>query len=275
MDNYAVFGNPIEQSKSPEIHSIFAKQTKQKLNYVKILGSLEKFSDSLEAFFSDPSAKGCNVTAPFKQDAAKWVSSLSESAKFGEAVNTIIKQEDGSFTGDNTDGVGLVTDILTNGVEIKNASILLLGAGGAARGVLKDIAAQSPSNIVIANRTAAKAEALASLLPFAKVQGMELSHRSFDSIAGHFDIIINSTSASLSSELPDVPDTTISQASMVYDMVYGKQLSKFLQHAKKLGVPKTIDGLGMLVEQASESFHLWRGVRPDTSEVVKKLREQF
>lgn len=272
MDKYAVFGNPIAQSKSPDIHSQFAKQTKQQLEYIKILGSTDNFACCLNDFFQCSDAKGCNVTAPFKQDAAKWVDSLSSSAKFGDAVNTIIRKKDGTFLGDNTDGIGLVKDILANEVEIRDRSVLLLGAGGAARGVLKQLAEQNPSRILIANRTPAKSMALANLLNDPAVQGIELSSVALSRAEGNFDIIINSTSASLSNKLPDLPDSLILRSQVVYDMVYGKELSPFLQHAKQLGVAKIIDGLGMLVEQAAESFHLWTGVRPDTKDVLNMLR---
>lgn len=275
MDIYAVFGNPIAQSKSPDIHLQFAKQAKQQLEYAKILGSIEDFAGSLSEFFDCPEAKGCNVTAPFKQEAAKWVDSLSPSAEFGDAVNTIIRNRDGTFAGDNTDGIGLVKDILANGVEIKGLNVLLLGAGGAARGVLQQLAKQKPSSILIANRTAGRAVALANLLNVPSVQGIELSAAVLSKSTIDFDIIINSTSASLSNKLPDLPDGLISSARVVYDMVYGKELSPFLQHANHLGVTKVIDGLGMLVEQAAESFYLWTGVRPDTKEVLHMLRNQI
>ena len=175
MDKYAVFGNPIAQSKSPDIHTQFANQTKQRLEYTKILGSLDSFADSLNDFFQCPDAKGCNVTAPFKRDAAQWVDSLSPSAEFGDAVNTIIRNNDGTYVGDNTDGVGLVRDILANGVEINNRNVLLLGAGGAARGVLKALVDQNPSRLLIANRTLERSLALANLLNNQNVQGIELS----------------------------------------------------------------------------------------------------
>ena len=183
--------------------------------------------------------------------------------------------KDGSFVGDNTDGVGLVKDILANGVVIKNHSVLLLGAGGAARGVLKQLEEQQPSRILIANRTPARSMALANLLNNPSVLGIELSSAALSEAEGDFDIIINSTSASLSNALPDLPDTLISRSNVVYDMVYGKQLSPFLHHAKKLGVEKVIGGLGMLVEQAAESFYLWRGVRPDTKDVLNMLRNNL
>lgn len=274
IDIYAVFGNPIAQSKSPDIHAQFAKQTNQQLEYTKILGSIENFPRSLNDFFNCANAKGCNVTAPFKQEAANWVESLSPSAEFGDAVNTIIRKQDGTFAGDNTDGVGLVRDILANGVEIKDRKILLLGAGGAARGVLQQLADQKPSEILIANRTAAKAVALANLSNITTVRGIELSKGALSKVTEDFDIIINSTSASLSNKLPDVPDSMISRARVVYDMVYGKELSPFLLHAKQLGVAEVIDGLGMLVEQAAESFYLWTGVRPDTKDVLNMLRSK-
>lgn len=269
MDQYAVFGNPISQSKSPIIHKAFAKETGQNLDYRAILSPIDEFADSLKAFFSDENAKGCNVTVPFKEQAAKWVDTLSDAAKIAGAVNTIIKMPDGSFHGDNTDGVGLVRDLRHSGVTLNRKRVLLIGAGGAARGVLAPLVAESPESLWIVNRTASKAEALADIASTKLVKGL-----SFDELEQHqqaFDVIINSTSASLSGEMPGIEERFIFSAKVVYDMVYLPHLTVFLKKASQAGL-LNLDGLGMLVEQAAQSFFLWRGVMPETKTVYQQLR---
>ncbi|WP_340681077.1 shikimate dehydrogenase [Paraglaciecola sp.] len=273
MDQYLVFGNPIAQSKSPLIHSMFAQQTGQELQYGRMLAVKEDFIEHLEAFFSNPLAQGCNVTAPFKEMAAKWVNELSSSAKLAGAINTIKRQQDGRFLGETTDGPGLVQDLLRLGIILNNKRILLLGAGGAARGVLKPLLAEHPSLLMVANRTPAKAQLLASLLSSDTLQGC-----GFDTLSSPlppFDLIINSTSASLSGELPAIADSIIAASSHVYDMSYADKPTVFMQHASQLGVANVYDGLGMLVGQAAESFTLWRGVRPLVEPVIQILRAKL
>lgn len=272
VDKYAVFGNPIEQSKSPIIHLAFAKQTQQQMDYQKLLAPLAGFSQTLTDFFADSNAKGCNITAPFKQEAAKWVNELSASAKIAGAVNTIIRRPDNYFIGDNTDGFGLIADLKSQHVVLEGKRILLLGAGGAARGVIKPIIDQKPFELVVANRTKQNAVDLSNLVADANARGIALCE--IDN-ANPFDIIINSTSASLSNELPAISDIILGNANVVYDMVYAAKPTPFLAHAKRLGVPVTLDGLGMLVGQAAQSFYLWRGVKPETLDVLNTLRAQL
>lgn len=271
MDQYAVFGNPIAQSKSPLIHKLFAKDTGQHLDYRAILAPVDEFADSVQTFFMQDNAKGCNVTVPFKEVAAKWVDTLSEAAHLAGAVNTISKMPDGTFHGDNTDGYGLVSDLNDNGVALKNARILLLGAGGAARGVLVPLLEQSPASLIISNRTEEKANDLADLVANPIVEGVSFNRLSAEHQS--FDIVINSTSASLSGELPAIKNSFIHNAKVVYDMVYLSEPTVFLQEAKGQGVKTCIDGLGMLVGQAAQSFYIWRGVKPDAKSVLDKLRE--
>ncbi|WP_158972826.1 shikimate dehydrogenase [Paraglaciecola sp. L3A3] len=273
MDKYIVFGNPIAQSKSPQIHSMFAQQTAQVISYARQLATIENFKPSLDELFADPSAKGCNVTAPFKEQAAQWVDELSTGAQLAGAVNTIIRQANGKFLGDTTDGPGIVQDLLRLKAVNQGARILLLGAGGAARGALQSLLALQPSLLLVANRTESKAQQLASLIPQNNLQACGFS----DLVAQTepFDLIINSTSASLSGELPPIADNVIASCGFVYDMSYSDKPTVFLSHAKQLGVTRFSDGLGMLVGQAAESFYLWRGVRPEVEPVIAALRAEL
>ncbi|WP_339723982.1 shikimate dehydrogenase [uncultured Paraglaciecola sp.] len=273
MNKYTVFGNPIAQSKSPSIHQMFAEQAGLTIEYDRTLATKENFIASLTHFFLAGDAKGCNVTSPFKEQVAKWVDDLSAAAKIAGSVNTVIKKEDGTFLGDTTDGPGLVQDLGRLGVQIKNARILLLGAGGAARGVLQSILALEPEFLMIANRTEEKAQQLASLLPSENFIG--IGFKQLDEVKPAFDLIINSTSASLTGELPAIPDSIMSSSACVYDMSYGDKPTVFLQHAKTLGVVDTFDGLGMLVGQAAESFYLWTGYRPNVVPVIDSLRSSL
>jgi shikimate dehydrogenase len=270
---YTVFGNPIAQSKSPFIHHMFAKQVGLTIEYDRTLASKDDFISILTTFFLNKDAKGCNVTAPFKEQVAKWVNELSIGAKIAGAVNTVIRKEDGTFLGDTTDGLGLVKDLLRLGIQIKGARILLLGAGGAARGVLQSILALEPALLIIANRTEEKAKQLASLIPQDNFMGMGLNQ--LNDVQQPFDLIINSTSASLTGELPPVSESVISSSDCIYDMNYGDRPTVFIQHAKNLGVLNTFDGLGMLVGQAAESFYLWTGYRPNVVPVIQDLRSSL
>jgi shikimate dehydrogenase len=270
---YTVFGNPIAQSKSPSIHHMFAEQAGLKIEYNRTLATEENFTSTLTTFFLDPDSQGCNVTSPFKEQVAKWVNELSAGAKIAGSVNTIIRKEDGTFLGDTTDGKGLVQDLLRLNVHVKDSRILLLGAGGAARGVLQSILALKPSLLMIANRTQEKAKKLALLLPQDNFVGIGLNQ--LTETLQPFDLIINSTSASLSGELPPIPNSVISSSVNVYDMSYADKPTVFIQHAQKLGVLNTFDGLGMLVGQAAESFYLWTGYRPDVLPVIQTLRSSL
>ncbi len=269
-DKYTVFGNPIAQSKSPIIHAMFAKQFGMDIGYDKTFATPDNFVETIESFFEDSETKGCNVTSPFKEQVSKWVGELSNNAKLAGAVNTVIRKEDGRFLGDTTDGPGLVQDLLRLGVCIKGIRVLLLGAGGAARGVLQSILNLAPDSLVIANRTESKAKLLASLIPQNNFIGIGFDE--LNSIEQPFDLIINSTTTSLSGELPPIADNIISQSTTVYDMSYGDKPTILMYHAQNLGVNNTFDGLGMLVGQAAESFYLWKGVRPDVDPVIKTLR---
>lgn len=270
MDKYAVFGNPIAQSKSPLIHSLFALQTQQELSYSAELIELENFS--VDAAKLLRRLKGANVTAPFKQDAFEMVDLLSRRARQAGAVNTIIRQPDGSLLGDNTDGAGLVNDIVHNlHWAIAGKRVLILGAGGAVRGTICPVLAQEPELLHIANRTADKALQLAQAFG-----GMgSISSSGFDDIEGDFDLIINGTSAGLGGEIPSIPATCLSANTACYDMIYSLTgPTAFLEHVLAMGCENVADGLGMLVEQAAEAFELWRGVRPQTAPVIEYLRKQ-
>ena len=273
VSKYTVFGNPIAQSKSPAIHAMFAQQAGLIIEYDRTFATQESFIPALRNFFIDADAKGCNVTSPFKEQVAKWVNELSPAATIAGSVNTVIKKEDGTFLGDTTDGKGLVQDFDRLNLPVEGARILLLGAGGAARGVLQSILALEPSLLMIANRTEKKAVQLASLIPQDNFVGAALNQ--LNEVRQPFDLIINSTSASLTGELPTIPDSVISFSPNVYDMSYADKPTVFLQHAKKLGVLNTFDGLGMLVGQAAESLYLWTGYRPDVSPVIDKLRRSL
>jgi shikimate dehydrogenase len=273
VNKYTVFGNPIAQSKSPAIHYMFAEQANLIIEYDRTFATQENLIPALTSFFINADAKGCNVTSPFKQQMAKWVDYLSPAAKIAGAINTVIRKEDGTFHGDTTDGNGLVQDFHRLNVRIKDARILLLGAGGAARGVLQSILALEPSLLMVANRTEEKAIQLASLIPQDNFVGTGLNQ--LNGVQLPFDLIINSTSASLTGELPPIPDSVISSCSCIYDMSYADKPTVFLQHAKKLGILNTFDGLGMLVGQAAESFYLWTDFRPNVLPVIDELRSRL
>lgn len=270
-DLYAVMGNPINHSKSPSIHAQFAEQAKQDLVYSAMLVPIEGFDAAVKDFFKG-SGKGLNITVPFKEQAFAVASTLTPRAQTAKAVNTLMLQEDGSILGDNTDGAGLVRDLVTNQqVELTGKRVLVIGAGGAVRGILQPFLEQNPEQIVIVNRTFEKAQSLAdSFRALGNIQA-----QTFDDLAAPFDVIINGTSASLSGEVPPLPDSVVGENTVVYDMMYSRELTPFLTWAQNLGVAKIIDGLGMLVEQAAVSFELWRGKKPDSAAVLSDLREQL
>jgi shikimate dehydrogenase len=269
-DKYAVMGNPVGHSKSPRIHAAFAKQTGQDMEYGALLVKPGYFPTDVEAFV-DRGGKGLNITVPFKQEAWELVDVLSPDAKLAGAVNTIsYDRETGFLHGYNTDGIGLVRDIMQNhrGV-LRGKSILVLGAGGATRGILLPLLEQHPAHICVANRTVSKAEELAAL--FSK-HG-KVSACGFDGLKGQsFDWVLNATAASLQGELPPLPAGLIHAQSWCYDLMYGSEPTIFCRWAEQHGAQRALDGLGMLVEQAAEAFWLWRGVRPDTAPVLQLLR---
>ncbi len=265
-DRYAVIGNPIAHSKSPYIHREFAQQTLQSLTYERLLAPLDGFVQTVEAFRA-AGGRGVNVTVPFKEQAFELATSRSARAEAAGAVNTL-RFDDGGAYGDNTDGVGLVRDLRSNhGIMLHGTRMLLIGAGGAARGVVGSLLGEKPQRLVIANRTIEKAHAIAA--PFAPA----IEVASYEDLAGQrFDVLINATSASMIGELPPIPEDVYAHANVAYDMVYGAVPTPFQVHAKQLGCPRCFDGLGMLVEQAAESFYLWRGLRPATKPVLSLLR---
>ena len=266
MDQYAVVGNPIAHSKSPSIHAYFAQQTGQDLMYSTLLGDLVEFENQVRDFF-EKDGKGLNITVPFKERAFAMCDILSQRAKQAGAVNTLMMGKNGDLFGDNTDGVGMVRDITHNhGQSFKDRSVLILGAGGAVRGVLEPILAEKPESVTIANRTVEKAQALADQF--------DCLASSFEDLDGPFDLIINGTSASLSGSLPPLKDTLVGENTWCYDMMYGKERTVFLQWAYERGADGA-DGLGMLVGQAAEAFYLWRQVRPETASLVYEMRKQM
>jgi len=262
-DRYAVIGHPVAHSKSPWIHAQFARATGEDIVYDAIDAPPEGFVATVEKFRAG-SGKGLNVTLPFKEQAFRYCAGTSARAAAAQAVNTLVLDREQPF-GDNTDGVGLVRDVTANlGRSIAGARVLLLGAGGAAQGVLAPLAEAGAAAIVVANRTPARAETLAARVPGATACG-------FDALGGRpFDLVVNATSAGLSGELPRLPQGLFRPGALAYDMLYGRE-TEFLAMARAAGAA-TSDGLGMLVEQAAESFLVWRGVRPDTRAVLAALR---
>lgn len=271
QDQYQVVGNPIKHSQSPWIHSQFAQQTQQNLGYIACQLSLDNFEAEIRTFFSQPQNKGCNVTVPFKERAFHLVDELTERAQQAGAVNTIKKQTNGQLLGDNTDGVGLVRDLLAKGVNIAGSKLLIVGAGGAARGVLQPLLAQQPQQLVITNRTLGKAQELVQRFS----HNTSISAQPMSQLDQAFDLIINATSASLSGDIPALLTAVINAKTVCYDMMYGAQPTPFNQWAKAQGCPYYYDGLGMLVEQAAESFWLWRAVKPETTSVISQLRARL
>jgi shikimate dehydrogenase len=262
-DRYAVVGNPIGHSKSPRIHAEFARQTGQDLDYVALLAPLDGFAGVVAGFRAE-GGRGLNVTVPFKEEAFQLATELTARAKAAGAVNTL-KFEAGEMLGDNTDGAGLVNDLTHNlGIDLAGKRILLVGAGGAARGVGLPLMQCQPAELYIVNRTAYKARELSARF--------DCYGGGFDALPGRqFEVVINATAASLAGELPPLPDDLFAPGALAYDMMYGRD-TPFMAFARDLGV-QVADGLGMLVEQAAEAFLLWRGVRPETAPVIRMLRQ--
>ena len=266
----AVFGAPIEQSKSPTIHHMFAEQFGISIVYDKILGKSGQFQSQLNEFFAQDGAVGANITMPFKEEAADWAIFHSQGVAQASAANTLVKV-DGGYYAQTTDGKGLVADLLRNGMPIRGASLLIIGAGGAARGAISALLDEQPQRIYITNRTVANASRLVELANDERVVAI-----AEDNCASHhFDIIINATSLSLNGALPNLPDSIYGATTAVYDMVYQSNDTVFIEHAKSLGCEKVSDGLGMLVGQAAESFYLWFSVRPDVEPVLIFLRKEL
>lgn len=272
IDRYAVFGQPIKHSKSPRIHALFAEQTGQDLHYSKEEVSPEQFAQMTNTFFED-GGKGLNCTVPLKELAWQFANFKTERAERAKAVNTLALQADGSILGDNTDGCGLVRDLMQNhSVCLTDLRILLLGAGGASRGILAPILKESPQCLVIANRTEEKARQLASeFMDMGKVSGCGFADLTNEAA---FDIILNATSASLSDELPPLPNELLVSQGVCYDLAYSNKPTAFVRWGLEHDAAKSLDGLGMLVEQAAEAFFIWRGVRPETSPVIQLLNEE-
>ncbi len=265
MDRYAVFGNPIGHSKSPLIHRCFAEQTAQQLSYDAILAPVDGFADSWQAFVA-AGGRGANVTVPFKEVAFALAAKLSERAKQAGAVNTLYIDNSGLLCGDNTDGLGLVADLHRLGVKLNQAQLLLLGAGGASRGVVGPLLEAGVRQIHIANRTAEKAQAIAGLFD------TRVTASGFADIPPQsWSLIINATSSGLSQQRPDISALHLQHCELAYDMMYGKEPTAFLSWCQQQGVTQCADGIGMLVAQAAESFAIWRGVKPELEPVLEQL----
>lgn len=260
MDQYAVWGNPIAQSRSPQIHQIFAQQTQQAMQYSAILGDEQEFEQQLQQFFAQ-GAKGCNITAPFKTRAFKLADVHSERCLLAQACNTLKRLEDGRLYADNTDGVGLVSDLQRLNWLTPNQRILILGAGGATQGVLFPLL-QAKQQIVLANRTFSKAQELAQkFFQLGNIEAVALEAIPVES----FDLVINATSSGLQRQTVSIAPQILQHANAFYDMQYSKERdTPFIAQVKQLGKQNVSDGFGMLVGQAAHAFHLWRGVMPNT-----------
>ena len=265
-DRYAVIGHPIAHSRSPRIHAAFAAAAGQHLAYDRIDAAPEAFEGIVRDFFDD-GGRGLNVTLPHKEAAARLADRLTGRARLAGAVNTLARQPDGALLGDNTDGAGLMADLARLGIAVRSARVLVLGAGGATRGILGPLLEAQPATLVVANRTAARATALAA--EFAAARGTVLGC-GYDTLAslvaaGPFDLVIHATSLGLQGEAPPLPPGVVGSGSVAYDLGYGAGDTPFVRWARAQGVTRAEQGLGMLIEQAAESFFLWRGVRPDTA----------
>lgn len=270
LDRYAVIGNPIGHSKSPQIHAQFAAQTGQRLSYGAMQVELGEFPSAVAAFHT-AGGKGLNITVPFKQEAWLLAQVRTPRAERAGAVNTLWWNEQGKLVGDTTDGVGLVHDLRNNhSLNLAGLRILLLGAGGAARGVIEPLLAEQPQELVIANRTAAKATELATQFrPLGPVSSCD-----FETLrTSQFDLVINATAAGLSGAVPPISESVFAKNAWAYDMMYASEPTAFVCWALRAGAAQARDGLGMLVEQAAEAFCIWRGVRPETGPVIQQLRK--
>ena len=269
-DKFAVFGNPIKQSKSPIIHTLFAQQYAQHIEYRAVRVELDDFVQATNLFFEGGGA-GLNITVPFKHEAFALAHRNSERSLRAGAVNVLTLADDGLIDGDNTDGIGLIRDLIANlGWTVQGLRVLLVGAGGAARGVLEPLLRERPRELLVVNRTADRAAELA--VEFAGIGPLEGG--AFDLIGTRqFDLIINATSAGLSGAAPELPSSMLTERSCCYDMVYGAEPTPFLRWSADHAAGAVSDGLGMLVEQAAEAFYIWRQLRPETRSVIDQLRE--
>lgn len=270
QNNYAVYGNPIKHSRSPVIHAAFAEQTGQKMRYRAVRVELDDFERAAGDFFAAGGA-GLNVTVPFKERAYMFADRLSYRAQRARAVNTLTRAPDGAIYGDNTDGIGLLRDIIVNlDWPVGGLKVLVLGAGGAARGILEPLLREKPMELLLVNRTAGRATQLAGeFVDLGPVTG-----GGYGLLAGRrFDLVVNATSAGLSGEMPALPDGLLNERSCCYDLVYGPEPTPFMRWAAHHAAWAVSDGLGMLVEQAAQSFYMWRHVRPDTGPVISQLRQ--
>lgn len=268
MERYAVIGNPIAHTKSPLIHAAFARQTGQDLEYGRILGDLEDFAGDVRRFF-EAGGRGLNVTVPFKEQAWALATERTSRAELAGAVNTLLQLPGGGLQGDNTDGAGLIADLAVNhGFEFSGKQVLLLGAGGAARGVLAPLLGAGIAGLLVANRTAFKARDLAARAgALGPIEGCGL-----DEVGRRvFDLVVNGTSSGLAGDVPDIP-SCLAPGGWTYDMLYADTPTAFCRWGRAQGAVRALDGLGMLVEQAAESYRLWRGRRPPTAGVIALLR---
>jgi len=270
-DRYAVFGHPISHSKSPRIHALFAEQTGERLTYTAQDVPPETFETCVRDFFAQ-GGKGLNCTVPLKERAWQIADHRSERAERSKAVNTLALRPDGTIYGDNTDGVGLIRDLIVNlELPLEDRRVLLLGAGGASRGIIGPLLEQGLSRLVIANRTPEKAARLAEEFgDLGPINGCGF----LDLGTEPFDIILNATAASLTGELPDLPKNILQPGGCCYDLAYGMEPTPFVQWGQKAGADLSVDGIGMLVEQAAEAFFIWRGIRPATRPVIDVLNRE-
>ena len=267
MKHFAVIGKPIEHSLSPRIHSLFAEQTGIKLEYEKLLVEPTQLARDIDRFFSD-GGSGLNVTIPHKQAVYAMCKTLTPRAQTAQAVNTLYLADD-ALEGDNTDGIGLVRDIQNNlSFDLNDKQVLILGAGGAARGIIEPLAQHGTATITIANRTHEKAVQLAE--SFAQIGTIKV--QALDALRGAFDLVINATASSLDAGMPDLPAEVLSECALAYDLMYSAEPTPFMTFAKTAGSQQQSDGLGMLVEQAAEAFRIWNKAMPDTIAVIKHLR---
>lgn len=276
LDRYAVIGNPIAHSRSPWIQARFAEQTGEAMEYGRVLGTLGAFSADVHAFVQS-GGRGMNVTVPFKLDAHALATTLTPRAAAAGAVNTLKMGAHGEILGDNTDGIGIVRDIENNlGVSLKGARVLLLGAGGAARGVVLPLFDSGLAALAIVNRTASKAGHLAEhFADSARAANVRFSGGGAQSVeAGQYDVVINATAGSIDNSLPECDPASFGPGTLAYDMMYKAEPTVFMRHAAELGA-RASNGLGMLVEQAAESFYVWRGVRPESASVLHALRAEL
>jgi shikimate dehydrogenase len=274
-DRYAVFGHPVAHSRSPQIHAEFARLTGQSMRYERILAPLDGFAAAVAAFRA-AGGRGANVTVPFKREAWQLCDVLSERAQVAEAVNTL-RFDGAAMHGDNTDGAGLVRDLEANlGQPLAGARVLMLGAGGAAAGVLLPLLAAGVAQLQVINRTPERARALVQRVAGSVGRGVRLEASTFAAADGEFDLVLNATSASLGSEAPRVEPgrARLAADALCYDMMYGSEPTPFLLAARARGA-RIADGIGMLIEQAAESFLIWRGVRPDTQALLAQSAQPW